>query len=102
MGLSITSARYSPLRRALVQQTEDWAFRVDDVLGLRSDALLVRWTTSGTLRSSGGGFERLGHMLWTFGADGLATHWELFNPDREAEALDWAEATLGDVADETR
>src|SRR5439155_17179350 len=56
-------------------------------VALRSDALLVRWTTSGTLRVSGGAFERNPLMLWVFGADGLLTRWEQFEPEREAEAL---------------
>ncbi len=73
--------------RALVEQTDDWTFRIDDVLGLKSDALLVRWTTSGTIRASGGSFERLGHMLWVFGADGLVVRWEQFDIEQDAEAL---------------
>src|SRR5262249_2320316 len=56
--------------RALLQLSEDFTARLDDILDLRSDALLVRWTTSGTLRSSGGAFERNLLMLWVFGADG--------------------------------
>ena len=36
-----------------LQQTDDFATRVDDVVGLRSDALLVRWTSSGTVHTSG-------------------------------------------------
>src|SRR5206468_3563951 len=47
----------------------------------------VRWTTSGTVRVSGGAFERNCLMLWVFGADGLLTRWEQFDIDREAEAL---------------
>src|SRR5439155_9022655 len=73
--------------RALLQLSDEFVTRIDDVLALRSDALLVRWTTSGTLRVSGGAFERNLFMLWVFGADGLLTRWEQFDTDREAEAL---------------
>jgi ketosteroid isomerase-like protein len=73
--------------RALLQLSDDFATRIDDVLALRSDALLVRRTTSGTLRVSGGAFERNLLMLWVFGADGLLTRWEQFDTEREAEAL---------------
>jgi hypothetical protein len=50
--------------RALIQLSDDWALRIDHVLDLRSDALFVRWTTSSTLRASGGAFERLLRMLF--------------------------------------
>src|SRR5439155_19857192 len=73
--------------RALLQLSDDFASRIDDVLALRSDALLVRWTTSGTVRVSGGAFERNCLMLWVFGADGLLTRWEQFDTAREDEAL---------------
>src|SRR5439155_16034444 len=73
--------------RALHQLSDDFAYRMDDVLALRSDALLVRSTTSGTVRASGGAFERQFIQLWVFGADGLLTRWEQFDTDREAEAL---------------
>ena len=61
--------------------------RVDDVLGLRSDALLVRWTNLGTERAGGGAYERQFLRLCVFGADGLLTRIELFDADRDAEAL---------------
>ncbi len=61
--------------------------RVDDVLALRFNALLVRWTTLGTPRAGGGSYEYPFLQLWVFGPDGLVTHNEQFGPDREAEAL---------------
>jgi class 3 adenylate cyclase/ketosteroid isomerase-like protein len=72
---------------ALLQLSDDFVTRIDDVLALRSDALLVRSTTSGTVRTSGGTFERNGLQLLVFGADGLLTRWEQFDDDRDAEAL---------------
>ncbi len=73
--------------RTLPQLSTDLANRIDDVLGLRSEALLVRWTNSGTDRASGGAFERSLCVLWVFGADGLVTRWEQFDADRDADAL---------------
>ncbi len=73
--------------RALFELTADWTTRVDEILDLRSDALLVRWTNFGTDRASGGAFERNLCILWTFGADGLLTRWEQSEADRDAEAL---------------
>jgi len=60
---------------------------VDDILALSSDALLVCWTSSGTLRMSGGAFERPLLLLWVFGTDGLVVRWEQSDVDREDEAL---------------
>ncbi|MBI3389074.1 MAG: hypothetical protein HY027_15185 [Deltaproteobacteria bacterium] len=73
--------------RALFELTADWSTRVDEILDLRSDALLVRWTNFGTDRASGGAFERNLCILWTFGVDGLLTRWEQSEADRDAEAL---------------
>jgi class 3 adenylate cyclase/tetratricopeptide (TPR) repeat protein len=61
--------------------------RIEDVLDLRSDALLARWTTSGTVRASGGAFALDLCMLFVFGADGLVTRWEQFDAEQDAEAL---------------
>jgi class 3 adenylate cyclase/ketosteroid isomerase-like protein len=63
------------------------AVRIDDVISLRSNALLVRTTDSGTDRASGGAYEREFLRLWSLGPDGLVTHIELFDVDREAEAF---------------
>src|SRR5262249_49375033 len=60
---------------ALLELMDEYAMRFDDVLCLRPDALLIRWTHFGTDRN-GGAFERLLCVLWTFGSDGLVTRWE--------------------------
>jgi hypothetical protein len=73
--------------RALRQLSDDFDDRFDDVLDLRSDTLLLRWTTSGTIRASGGAFAQDLCMLWVFGADGLAKRWEQFDAVQEAAAL---------------
>src|SRR5262249_18177127 len=61
--------------------------RVDDVLALRSDALLARWTNAGIDRAGGGPSERPFLWLGVFGADGLLTRIELFDADRDDQAL---------------
>jgi hypothetical protein len=73
--------------RSLLEVALDVANRRDDILALRSDALLLRWTNFGTDRASGGTYER--HLLWlgVFGVDGLLTRVELFEGDRDSEAL---------------
>src|SRR5439155_919012 len=53
----------------------------------RSDALLIRWTNSGTLRTGGGAYERRLLMLWMYGPDGLLTRYEQFDADCDHEAL---------------
>ncbi len=68
--------------RALLELGEHHVFRFDDVIGLRPDALLVRWTHSGTHRESGGAFERPLCQLWVFGADGRVTCFEQFDASR--------------------
>jgi class 3 adenylate cyclase len=73
--------------RALIQLSADCVYRIDDVVELRSDALFVRWTSSGTIRASGGAFERDLCQLWIFGADGLVARWEQFDAEQDAEAL---------------
>src|SRR5262249_59347741 len=72
---------------SLFEAADDIVTHVDDILGLQPDALLVRWTTSGTDRTGGGAFERQLFILWVFGADGLVTHFEEFDADRGDEAL---------------
>src|SRR5206468_5442842 len=44
--------------RALLELTEDLSYRVDEILALRSNALLARQTNVGTARAGGGVFER--------------------------------------------
>ncbi|TML91762.1 MAG: nuclear transport factor 2 family protein [Actinobacteria bacterium] len=73
--------------RALLELMEDSATRLDELLALRSDAFLARWTHFGTDRASGGAFERRLCHLWVFGVDGLMTRGEQFDAEREDEAL---------------
>jgi ketosteroid isomerase-like protein len=73
--------------RSLLEVAEDVTNRVDDVLALRPDGFVLRWTNFGTDRAGGGAYERPYLWLGVFGPDGLATRIELFEPDREAEAL---------------
>jgi class 3 adenylate cyclase len=89
VGIGSLHGREALLRhfRALLELTETWAARVDDILCLRADALLVRWTNSGTQRAGGGAYERHLLQLWAFGADGLVRRWEQFDAEQEAEAL---------------
>ncbi|HJQ85102.1 MAG TPA: hypothetical protein VKA21_13545 [Candidatus Binatia bacterium] len=73
--------------RPMEELADEMAHRDDDVLGLRSDALLVRHTHYGTVRASGGAYENQFLFLKLFGPDGRVTHIEFFDPDRDAEAL---------------
>src|SRR5262249_26848663 len=73
--------------RALLEISDDFAVRVEDILALQSDALLVRWMNSGTIRASGGAFERPFIVLAIIGPDGLLTRSEWLDADRDAEAL---------------
>ncbi len=72
---------------ALLELMEESTSRLDDVMGLRPDALFVRWSHFGTDRASGGAFERRFCRLWIFGADGLITRWEDWEAEQDAEAL---------------
>src|SRR5262245_28219137 len=89
VGLPTSRGRDAYLRSlgALLELADDVTNRVDDVLALRSDASLLRVTNSGTERVGGGTYERPFISLVVFGSDGLRTHWEVFDPDRAAEAL---------------
>jgi hypothetical protein len=58
-----------------------------EILALAPDALLVRRTYPGSVRASGGTFENACLALFAFGAEGLTTRVEWFDPDQEAEAL---------------
>ena len=73
--------------RSFLELVDDTSNRVEDVLGLHPDAFLLRITNFGTERASGGAFERPVLLLSVFDADGLATHWEFFDPDRDVDAL---------------
>jgi hypothetical protein len=71
----------------LTEISENARTRVDDVLRLRADALLVRWMNFGTDRAGGGEFERPFLFLWVFGPDGLLSRIEAFEVDDEDRAL---------------
>src|SRR5262249_10322564 len=88
IGFPSTSGAQELLRslRTLLETTDAVATRADDVLALRSDAILTRWTTSGTASASGGTFEYQFLRLSIFGIDGLITRVEQFDADRDAEA----------------
>src|SRR5262249_60003994 len=73
--------------RALPELTGEFTIRVADVRDLRPDALLVREIGIGRASTGGGVFERSFLFLQLFGTDGRLTRLELFDPDREAEAL---------------
>src|SRR5262249_5941524 len=73
--------------RALLDLSETFVTRSDDILALRPDGFLVRWTHFGTDRASGGAFERRLCHLWIFGVDGLVTRAEQFDAERDAEVL---------------
>ncbi len=73
--------------RSLLDLTTELVTRADDVLGLCSEALLVRHANFGADRAGGGAFERHLVMLWVFGGDGLVTRFEQFDADHENEAL---------------
>ena len=89
VGLGSVHGAEAVLRgvRALLDLTDDFASCVDDILALRSDALLERGTHSGTDRASGGAFERHLCHLWILGADGLIARWEQFDGGRGDDAL---------------
>jgi class 3 adenylate cyclase/ketosteroid isomerase-like protein len=72
---------------AMMQLSADDAARIEDVLALRPDALVVRWKNWGTDRSTGGTFERSLCQLWRFGADGRIAHWQQFELEQADEAL---------------
>src|SRR5262249_48170305 len=65
----------------------DVALRDDDILALQPDAFLVSRIFCGTDRASGGTYEVGLLAVYAFGADGLLTRIEAFDPDRAAEAL---------------
>jgi ketosteroid isomerase-like protein len=73
--------------RTLFEGADDVANRVDDVLDLRLEGLVLRITNSGTLRVGGGTYERPFVMLWVSGVDGRVTHIEQFDVGHESEAL---------------
>jgi class 3 adenylate cyclase/tetratricopeptide (TPR) repeat protein len=87
--------------RSVLDVSTDAGTRVDDILGLDANALLLRWTQYGTARASGGAYERPFLMLFAFGPGGLATWQEMFAPDRDVEALARFDELTGDAARDT-
>ena len=73
--------------RALMELTEGFDRRFDEVFAASASALVVRDSSSGTLRTGGGAFERSVCELFVFGADGLVTRWERFDLEHQSEAL---------------
>src|SRR5439155_18245840 len=73
--------------RSVLELADDVVMREDNILDLRSDALLMRRTHLGTARAGGGAYERPFLWLGVFGSDGLLTRNEIFDADRDAEAL---------------
>jgi SnoaL-like domain len=71
----------------LLERADAADTRIDDILALRSDAFVVRWTTSGTDRVSRGPLEWQFLRLCVFGADGLLTRAEQFDVDDDRRAL---------------
>jgi class 3 adenylate cyclase len=69
--------------------------RPQDVLALTHDALLLQWLASGVGRESGGAFEWAFLRLFIFDPDGRVARYELFDADREGEALARFEQLVG-------
>ena len=65
----------------------DLVVRYDDLLRVAPDAVVLRATYSGRDRRNDAVFAMPTVMVWVFGADGLLTRWEGFDPDCAAEAL---------------
>ncbi len=72
---------------ALTTLADDAAVRVLDLVRLEPGALLVRAMGEGTDRAGGGAFEVPRLVLRAFDGDGLLICNEVFDGDREAEAL---------------
>jgi len=72
---------------AMMDLSRDDSARIDDVLVLEPDALVVRWTNRGTDVESGGAFERNLCQLWTFDSAGLLSRWQQFEVEHDTAAL---------------
>src|SRR5262249_20933285 len=72
---------------SLLELADDVSMREDDILGLRSDALLLRRTHLGTDRAGGGAYERQFLVLLAFGTEGLVRRNGPSDSDRAAGAL---------------
>jgi class 3 adenylate cyclase/ketosteroid isomerase-like protein len=73
--------------RSLLELAEGVEVRVHDVLALQPDGFVLRSTTSGTQRESGGHFDLDVVQLRRFAADGRLARVEFFAPEHGAEAL---------------
>lgn len=81
-------------REALVQHfaildqlASDLVWRIDDLLDLNENGLVMRASNLGTDRQGGGPFERTGCVVLTLGEDGLLNRCGIFEPEDEARAL---------------
>jgi ketosteroid isomerase-like protein len=95
-----TTSNAAELLRHYGQQLElapDFSARIDDVLALGPDAVLVHISFYGTARQSGGAFENLVVVLFIFGADGRFLDAETFEAEQESEALARFDAVVGRV-----
>src|SRR5262249_7672372 len=63
-----------------------FSWHLDDALGVHSDAILLRWTNTGTQRATGGPFERRMDILTQLDVDGRLIRWEQFDVEQENEA----------------
>ena len=87
--------------RSLLELADQLTTRVEDVLRLEPDAVLLRWTTAGTDRASGGAFESEFLLLWVFGPDGRVVRDETFDANRVAEAAARFDALVGGTGAES-
>src|SRR5262249_42172827 len=87
IGSTRGAAAYLDWLHTLFDVADDVVTRLDDVLGVRPEVALVRRTTSGNERASGGPFERQLLQLWVFGSDGRIEREEHFDVNRSTEAL---------------
>jgi ketosteroid isomerase-like protein len=76
---------------------DDAVDRLDDILAAEPHALLTRWTTAGRAREGGGAFEWAFLLLGLFGADGRTVRIEVFDGDRDEEAIARFEELAGGV-----
>ncbi len=84
--------------RSLFELADELTTRVEDVLRLEPDAVLLRWTVTGVDRATGGAFESEFLLLWVFGPDGRVGHDETFDAHRAAEAMARFDALVGGTA----
>jgi class 3 adenylate cyclase len=81
--------------RALRDLAEDMTWRVEDVIDLRQNRVLLRVVATGTLREGGGYYQREMLILDDVGPDGLIDRIEYWEGDQVAEALARFDALAG-------